>query len=214
MIRNRILAGVIRLAIAAVLVTTALIAYLPQPAYCIEYTFLSNLVEGLVLLIFGIALLAGRPAVPALIDLCLVIMALIMLGIVLLDVSAYSFSGPTFFLHIINPLLVLANWLLVATRGQIKKPGQVMAVLVFPVGYLAFLFSHGAVTGDYIYPIFDVTALGLASVALFIGAVLVVTVVVACGLWFIYRRQRVRGAGSVRGTENMTPPGWGGANLV
>jgi len=187
MIRGGKVKAYIKLGIAAILIASTLIAYVPIPWHMIEYTFLSNLIEGVVFAVSGVLLLTGRRPVPALIDLCLVIMALILLGIVLTNFGSFNFAGPFLFLHVVNPLLVLFHWMLITEPEQIRHPVDVLAVAAFPAAYIVFLFVHGAISGDYIYPIFDVTQLGVAHVAIFVGVIVVVFLAVAYALYFAGR---------------------------
>ncbi len=48
--------------------------------------------------------------------------------------------------------------------------------LIYPIGYLVFVFIRGMFTGNYIYYFLDITALGILGYALF------VSILIAAGL--------------------------------
>ncbi len=164
--------------------------YFPIPEHMNEYTFLSNTIEGLVMLASGMLLLFRQKHLPTYIDLCLVILAFIMLGICVTNYTIFGFDGAYLFLHLINPVLLLLHWIFVTEKGKIKSPKYVLTVAVLPALYMIFLFSFGAVTGNYIYPVFDVNALGVTHVALFVLVVAVVFLGLAYLLYFLDRRSK------------------------
>jgi hypothetical protein len=70
-------------------------------------------------------------------------------------------------------------------KGMIKSPNYVFSVLILPAVYISFLLTHGHITGNYIYPIFDINVLGLINVILFILIVTVAFLGLAFLLYFI-----------------------------
>ncbi len=174
----------VKIGIGTVLLGSIIWGYSQIPQNMIEYTFLSNLVESIVLICSGI-LLAKRKSIPTIIDLCMVILALIMFGICISNYSLFRFDGAFLFLHIINPILIFMHWIVITEKGKIASPTHVFAVSFLPSIYIAFLFFYGHITGDYIYHVFDINALGTLRVAIFTLTVFVFFLGVAFILYFI-----------------------------
>ncbi len=187
MIKNIKAQAAVKLCIGLIMLMSVLLGYSPIP-FSNEYTFLSNATECLIMLFSGILLLSKKKHIPTFIDLCMVIMSLIMLGICLTNMSVFGFDGAFLFLHVINPVLLLLHWFFIIEKGKIRSPIYVLAVLVFPVAYMIYLFIFGYITGDYIYPVFDVNALGVLHVAIFVSIVAVVFLALAFALYFIDKR--------------------------
>ncbi|QKJ20948.1 Pr6Pr family membrane protein [Microbacterium hominis] len=80
--------------------------------------------------------------------------------------------------HVITPILVVADWLLFTPKGRMRWVDPLLWGLI-PWGYLAFAFVFGALGGEFApgksfpYPFMDVAALGLGGVALWIVALTV-----------------------------------------
>jgi hypothetical protein len=66
-------------------------------------------------------------------------------------------------LHTAVPILGVAGWLLFGPRGLTSARIARLSVL-FPISYMAFTVSRGAVVYWYPYPFADVDALGYARV--------------------------------------------------
>lgn len=179
--------AILKLGIGLIMLISVLWGYSPIP-FSNEYTFLSNAAECLIMIFAGIILLTRKKHIPTYIDLCMVIMSLIMLGICLTSISVFSFDGAFLFLHVINPVLLLLHWIFIVEKGKIRSPLYVLTVLIFPLAYITYLFIFGYITGDYIYPVFDVNALGVLHVAVFVSIVAVVFLALAFALYFIDRR--------------------------
>lgn len=167
MVKDLKLQAIIKIVIGVILLLSVIWGYLPIPKHMNEYTFLSNTIEGFVFIYSGIILFTKSRHIPAIIDLCLVILAFIMLGICIVNYKIFGFSGAYLFLHIINPLMLFIHWVFVTEKGQINNAKHVLLVLILPAMYMVFLFIFGFFTDDYIYPIFDINELGLINVILF-----------------------------------------------
>jgi hypothetical protein len=95
---------------------------------------------------------------------------------------------PDAALHDVVPLLFLVFWAAFTPKGLLTWRAPFLW-LVFPLAYLAFTLTRGALTGVYSYPFLDAAALGYARVAvnglvlmavyLVVGALLVLA---DCGL--------------------------------
>jgi len=187
-IKNIRLQALIKIGIGGVLLFSVIWGYFPIPNHMNEYTFLSNAIEGLALICSGILLLHKRKHIPTFIDLCLVILAFIMLGICITNYQIFGFDGPYLFLHVINPLLLLLHWIFITEKGRIQSSKHVLAVLVLPALYITFLLIFGRVTGNYIYPVFDINVLGVFNVSMFICVVGLFFLGMAYALYFIDKK--------------------------
>ena len=183
MIKNNKLQAIIKMGIGCVLLFSVIWGYFPIPRHMNEYTFLSNTIESLVLIYSGILLIYKQKHIPTYIDLCLVILAFIMMGIVVTNYKVFGFDGAYLFLHVINPILLLLHWVFVTEKGKIKSPKYVLSVLILPAMYITFLFIFGYITGNYIYPVLDINALGVLNVAVFVIIVAVLSLGLAYALY-------------------------------
>lgn len=187
MIKNNKVQAVIKLVIGCILLISVIWANFPYE-YMNEYTFLSNTTESLVMICSGILLLCKQKYIPTYVDLCLVILAFIMLGICVTNYKIFAFDGAFLFLHVINPILLLLHWVFVTEKGKIGNPKHVLSVLILPVMYITFLFIFGHITNNYIYSIFDINVLGIINVTIFVLIVAVVSLGLAYALYFIDRK--------------------------
>lgn len=188
MVKNFKMQAIIKIAIGGILLISVIWGYLPIPKHMNEYTFLSNTIEGFVLLYSGILLVTKQKHIPPIVDLCLVILAFIMLGICITNYQIFGFSGAYLFLHVINPILLLLHWVFVTEKRKIKNAKHVLSVLILPAVYMIFLFSFGFLTNDFIYPVFDINKLGLFNVIVFVLIVGVFFLGIAYIMYFIDRK--------------------------
>ncbi len=87
---------------------------------------------------------------------------------------------PDAALHDGVPLLFLAFWAVFTPKGLLTWRAPFLW-LVFPLAYLAFTLTRGALTGVYSYPFLDAAALGYARVVVN-GLVLMAVYLVVGGL--------------------------------
>jgi hypothetical protein len=87
-------------------------------------------------------------------------------------------------LHDAVPLVMLAYWLLLREKGALRW-SQPIAWLAFPIVYLAYVFLRGSLTGWWLYPFMDASALGYLRVLLTAAALLALFLVLgsAMVLW-------------------------------
>jgi len=100
---------------------------------------------------------------------------------------------PDAALHDLVPALFIVFWAVFTPKGLLTWRAPFLW-LVFPLAYLAFMLSRGALTGVYAYPFLDAGALGYGRVAvngLVLMAVYLVTgallVLADCGLGWMSR---------------------------
>jgi hypothetical protein len=87
---------------------------------------------------------------------------------------------PDAAIHDVVPLLFLVFWAAFTPKGRLTWRAPFLW-LAFPLAYLAFTLTRGALTGIYSYPFLDAAALGYARVAVN-GFVLMAVYLVAGGL--------------------------------
>lgn len=83
-------------------------------------------------------------------------------------------------LHYVSPLLMLYFGYKYKTHFTFTKE-SIKLWLLFPVLYLAFLLTHGAITSDYLYPFFEVDEIGGLMVSIFV----LLIVILYLGLSFL-----------------------------
>ncbi|MFX1456929.1 MAG: Pr6Pr family membrane protein [Promethearchaeota archaeon] len=66
--------------------------------------------------------------------------------------------------HYILPIAFMIDWVL--TENKIKyRWNYLLYWIIYPIGYVVFVFIHGAFTGDYLYYFLDISALGILAFA-------------------------------------------------
>lgn len=87
-------------------------------------------------------------------------------------------------LHWVTPLLTLIVWIIAGPRGLIS--GRIVALsLVLPVLWAGFALLRGRSVGASPYPFLDLSTNSLASVLGFIGAIVVLAILLALTLWAV-----------------------------
>ena len=87
---------------------------------------------------------------------------------------------PDAAIHEALPLLFITFWFAYLPKGALGWRSPFVA-LAFPLAYLAYMLTRGALTGVYAYPFLDVGALGYGRVALASTALLGVYLVAGFG---------------------------------
>lgn len=175
---------VVPLGLGVLLVSAVAVTYGGENmVYAYELTFWSNFLTGLVLL--GAAALRWRGKdVPQLVFLCL---TCLLLAVFLISAGfQFGFSGGLFFLHLVDPLAVLAFFLTMCDMRQVRVR-SVPAVLAMPLAYLAFALAFGGVTGNYIYPFLDYEKEGAGYTAVFVLLTALGLLPMGYGLYFFNR---------------------------
>lgn len=93
----------------------------------------------------------------------------------------YSPQGLSFYgsliLHYVNPILIISYFLFFNRDYKEIMFSTIFIWLVYPAIYLIFLISHGFVTGDFLYPFFNITEIGILG--------LIISVLGLLGLFFM-----------------------------
>lgn len=136
-------------AIAFVLLFTSLFTYREHLAEAYELTFLSSFIVGIFFVANGI-LLALNKNISQILYLCATILLLIVFFVCIAFSNLFQMSGGFTFLHIINPILVLAYYFVFCDLSKISIK-MVPIVAALPLLYLAFVIIFGSITGNFIY---------------------------------------------------------------
>ena len=94
-------------------------------------------------------------------------------------------------LHYLTPIAFIVDWILTENKLRYKWKYLPYWVFTYPICYLAFIFIHGTFTGNYIYYFFDVNALGILGVVLFVSIIFTAGIVLGC-LYIAINRRRTR----------------------
>ncbi|MBY8980125.1 MAG: Pr6Pr family membrane protein [Candidatus Lokiarchaeota archaeon] len=93
-------------------------------------------------------------------------------------------------LHYITPIAFIVDWILTETKLRYKWSYMLYWIL-YPIGYLVFVFIRGMFTGNYIYYFLDITALGILGYALFVSILLAAGLVLG-SLYIGINRKRTK----------------------
>lgn len=173
------------LALSFIFLFTAIYSYYDSLQYVYELTFLSNFLTGTFLLIIGILWICNKP-VPQFLFLDFSVLLLIVFGVCMAFVAEFNFEGSFAFLHVVNPLLMLAFYLFFSNQTKVKWQ-FLFTVIAIPLVYMVFALIFGATTGNYIYFFLDYTEYGAGYTVLFIFGILIGLIVVSVGLYFLNR---------------------------
>lgn len=154
--------------------------------YTYELTFLSNFSTGLFLLTVGILWLLNKP-VPQFLFLDFTILLLIVFGVSLAFAAEFNFAGGFAFLHIVNPLLMLAFYLFLSNQTNVKWQ-FLFTILAMPIIYIIFALIFGATTGKCIYFFLDYAKYGVGYTILFILGIAVGLAAVGTALYSLNRQ--------------------------
>lgn len=89
-----------------------------------------------------------------------------------------AFSNLVF--HYIAPIAFIVDWVLTENKSRYKWKYLLYWVGIYPICYLAFVFIYGSFTSDYIYYFFDVNALGIFGVTIFVSIIITTGIGLGC----------------------------------
>jgi len=95
------------------------------------------------------------------------------------------FSNLVF--HYVAPIAFIVDWILTENKLRYKWKYLLYWIITYPICYQAFVFIHGAFTGNYIYYFFDINALGILGVVLFVSIIFTTGIVLGSVYIFINR---------------------------
>lgn len=135
-----------------VMIVTVLVGYIPEPQYLIELTCISNMLGGILLLVDGILNINNKNLpTSAYLNICLCILIVFCVCIGSLSgFYKFNFSGAFFFLHVINPILFIACYLVFCNDTN-KKISHIFIAPVLMILYLLFDYIQCKFTGAFVY---------------------------------------------------------------
>jgi len=93
-------------------------------------------------------------------------------------------------LHYITPIAFIVDWILTETKLRYKW-SYMLYWIIYPIGYLVFVFIRGMFTGNYIYYFLDITALGILGYAFFVSILLAAGIVLG-NIYIAINRKRTK----------------------
>ena len=123
-----------------------------------EYCFISNMSVGILFFISVIASIKKGAFLSdvfyfnSMIALLLIFIATVSIGL--------NLEGAFWFLHIINPVIVILYWFVFCRHKKNVSGNKVFTILIFPIAYYVFTMILFAFTGQSPFPISIVTDLG------------------------------------------------------
>lgn len=171
--------------IAFALVFTSLFTYRQHLSETYELTFLSSFIVGIFFIVCGVLLLFNK-RVPQIMYLCATILLSIVFFVCIAFSNQFQMSGGFAFLHVVNPLLVLAYCLFFCDLSETTVK-LVPTVAAIPLLYLVFVLIFGSVTGNYIYFFMNYEKVGIWYSALFIIGILVGIFAFGFALYYLNR---------------------------
>lgn len=185
-IRLNELKSIIAVILGLVFISTVLVAYWGDFQHAYELTFLSNTSTGLFLLTTFMLEKKGK-ALPQILYLDFALLLFMVFLICISFISEFNFNGATFFLHVINPLILMVYFFIFIDMNKINNVMHVLTILIMPITYLVFAVIFGSITGNYIYFFLDYKEKGIAYSVIFILVVAVSLVVIGYGIFFLNR---------------------------
>ena len=131
-------------------IVSVFVGYGKDIAFMGEYCFISGLMVGVVLVLSASFELNDKSSftewvfLACVTDIIVILIATLLMGL--------NLQGAFWFIHIINPGLLLVYWLLFYSCKSIAKTWQIIGVLVFPLAYMAFAFFLWKAIGNCPFP--------------------------------------------------------------
>jgi len=168
---------IIKLSIGIIMISTVLIGYIPEPEYFIEFTCLSNLICGIVIIIDGILNLKNKQ-IPnfiyiGFISAMWVLAILCLVGA--LGLYQLNFRGAFFFLHSINPVLYIVAYLFLYEENDNMMLKKILIAPYFVCLYFIFDYIFGLISGNFFYQLFEVSDINFGYAILIFIAIYLLT---------------------------------------
>lgn len=177
--------------IAILMISTALLGYLPEPQFMSELTFLSNFIIGLLFLVSAVRLFQKKTPLPNVIflgSLTTIMLVFLVCAGSLSGVYHMNFKGAYFFLHVVNPLLVLFYYFAFIRESTTEKKRLLFFVPLPAVLYLLMDYIVGEIHGSFQYGFFKPAALNGGSAFLILAMLYVILIALGTALFQINRQ--------------------------
>ena len=149
--------NIAKLIIGFFIIGSALVGYNFNPAYMYQLTFISNALCGLLLMTDGLVGIISKKSLPVISYQFVLPCILTVFCCVFFKIFGwhdFNFSGMFFFMHVINPVVVLAMYLFTTKLKLKDKTDYVRRIFIAPamvVAYVLFDYIHFLNTVDLVY---------------------------------------------------------------
>ncbi len=168
-----------KLCISFILIITVVVGYVPIPNYMKELTFISNFLLGALFLISSIRIITGKKDFPNIIYSSGVVTIMFVFFICAGSLSGIyhmNYKGAFFFLHFVNPFLVLIYYLLYIKEDKLEYK-KILLTPCFVLFYMLIDLVLGKLTGNFIYGFFKPSRFTIPKAAI-TGIVLYIMLVI------------------------------------
>lgn len=163
---------IVKIVVGLFILLTALVGYNFHFSYMYELTFISNSSCGLLLLFDGIVSLIRKKALPAILYQFVLPCILTVFCTVFFKIFGwhdFNFEGMFFFMHGINPILVLAMYLFTTKLKLKDKKDYFRRIFIAPamvMCYLLFDYIRFLITGNLVYGLVSTESLTFIKAAI------------------------------------------------
>ncbi len=149
--------NIVKIVIGLLIIVSVLLGYNFSFSYMYQLTFISNSLSGILLIIDGIVGLIRKKSVPAMLYqfvLPCILTSFCSVFFVIFGWHDFNFSGMFFFMHAINPFVVLAFYLFTVSINVKSKKNYLLRIFTAPalaMIYLLFDYIRFLNTGNLVY---------------------------------------------------------------
>lgn len=193
---------IFELIIGIIMLVSALFSYIPQPEYMHELTFLSNMAGGILFLSDYALQKVKHKELPHVLYLTEAVtistVFMISVGGTITGLARFNFSGGMFFLHAINPVLVVLYYVLFRCNRKYRIIYSALSPMFLSL-YLLFDYIRFLITHELVYNLFPADELTFL-IAVIIGLLsYVFAAVLGTAIWGIGR-----GVSSIKNNRNKS----------
>ena len=188
---NKYLKAGVKIVTGIAMLAAALAGYLPTPELLVEFSFISNAMGGVLLILDGMESFRGKK-MPEILHRNICVGLFFVFTVCMGSLSgAYrmNFQGAFFILHVVAPILfcILYVFLCDDSRGSVWK--KLFAAPILVMVWLLFDFILGKVRGSFVYGLLEPEEIGFMK-AMGIGAVAYIAAF-AVGAVFLFLNRAV-----------------------
>lgn len=148
------ISGAVKILFGILMIVTAILGYGRLPRmYLAEFTFITNLLGGLLMTVDGILDEFGR-SVPMVLYLNVgtgILLVFLICLATLFTPNPFNYGGAFFFLHAINPVGFLLIYIFLCKDDCFSRIKRLLVTPVLAIAYLIFDYILGSVRGFFVY---------------------------------------------------------------
>ena len=151
--KQTIMRSGIKIAVGLMMLASVIAGYAPEPDLLVEFTCVSNVLGGLLLIADGIRNFKGKTVPNRLyLNVCsgILFVFLVCLGS-LSGMYHMNYSGAFFFLHAVNPVLIILCYIILYKDDTKRTFKRLAITLALILTYLLFDFIFGNCRGYFVY---------------------------------------------------------------